>query len=100
MPQQEQTQKPKKPSHQPATTDEIESLLTEQTSVILEAVDERFRGVNRRLARLEGQYERLLRTLNKFLKRITDLEGEFTFLKEDLKRVKAVLREKLGVSLD
>jgi predicted nuclease with TOPRIM domain len=78
----------------------LEKLLSDQTAVILEAVDERFRGVNRRLARLEGQYDRLLRTLNKFLKRMTDLEEEFTFMKEDLKRVKAVIREKLGVSLD
>jgi len=37
----------------------------------------------RRLSKLEQQYERLLRTLNEFLK-----------------RVKAVIREKLGVSLD
>jgi len=28
------------------------------------------------------------------------MEEEFVFMKEDLKRVKAVLREKLGVSLD
>jgi len=30
----------------------------------------------------------------------TDIEEEFAFMKEDLKRVRAVLREKLGVSLD
>jgi hypothetical protein len=30
----------------------------------------------------------------------SDMEEEFTFMKEDLKRVKAVIREKLGVSLD
>jgi len=42
----------------------------------------------------------LTATLDKFLKRLTDLEEEFKFLKEDLKRVKAVIRDKLGVSLD
>ncbi len=42
----------------------------------------------------------LTTTLDKFLKRLTDVEGEFVFLKEDLRRVKAVIREKLGVSLD
>jgi len=31
---------------------------------------------------------------------LTDIEEEFTFMKEDLKRVKVVLREKLGISLD
>jgi hypothetical protein len=44
--------------------------------------------------------DELTRTIDKFLKRLTDIEEEFTFMKEDLKRVKAVLREKLGVSLD
>jgi hypothetical protein len=38
--------------------------------------------------------------IDKFLKRISDIEEEFVFMKEDLKRVKAVLREELGVSLD
>ena len=66
----------------------------------MDAVDDRFRAVNRRLSKLDQQYERLLRTLNSFLKRVTDIEEEFTFMKEDLKRVKAVLREKLGVTLD
>jgi hypothetical protein len=42
----------------------------------------------------------LITTLDKFLERLTDFEEEFKFLKEDLKRVKAVIREKLGVSLD
>jgi hypothetical protein len=42
----------------------------------------------------------LTTTLDEFLKRVTDVEEEFIFLKEDLRRVKAVIREKLGVSLD
>ena len=46
------------------------------------------------------QHSTLTKTLDKFLKRLTDIEEEFTFMKEDLKRVKAVLREKLGVTLD
>ncbi len=79
---------------------DIEKLLEEQTSVILGAVSEQFGGVNRRLGKLEEQYDRLLMTLNKFLKRLTDFEDEFEFLKQDLKRVKEVIREKLGVSLD
>jgi len=44
--------------------------------------------------------DELTTTLDKFLKRVTDVEEEFIFLKEDLRRVKAVIREKLGVSLD
>jgi hypothetical protein len=46
------------------------------------------------------KFNQLTTTLDKFLKRLTDSEEEFKFLKEDLKRVKAVTRDKLGVSLD
>ena len=46
------------------------------------------------------KFNQLTTTLDKFLKRFTDFEGEFKFLKEDLKLVKAVTRDKLGVSLD
>ena len=112
----------------------IEHLLTEQTSVILQAVDEKISAqdqkiesrfaaldqhleerllaqdirivaaVDKGLAKMEQRFAKslddLTKTLDKFLKRLTDIEDEFTFMKEDLKRVKAVLREKLGVSLD
>ena len=46
------------------------------------------------------KFNQLTRTLDKFVNRLTDFEGKFKFLKEDLKRVKAVIRDKLGVSLD
>ena len=119
----------------------IEQLLSEQTGIILQAVDERLSAqdkkfearfdaidrrfdaqdkrleerftaqniavltaVDKRLEKFENLFRdelsRLTNTLDKFLKRLTDMEEEFTFMKEDLKRVKAVIREKLGVSLD
>ena len=46
------------------------------------------------------KFNQLTTTLDKILKRLTAFEEEFKFLKEDLKRVKAVIRDKLGVSLD
>src|SRR5216683_1412727 len=119
----------------------IEQLLSEQTSIILGAVDERlaaqdqhiearFDAIDRRFAaqdkrieerfaaqniailtavdkRLE-KFENLFRdelsrptnTLDKFIKRLTDTEEEFVFMKHDVNRIKAVLPEKLGVALD
>ena len=113
---------------------QIEKLLTEQTSVILQTVNDKLSGqdkgieecfaaqdkrmeerfiaqeirilaaVDKRLAKTEERFakslDELTKTIDKFLKRLTDIEEEFIFMKEDLKRVKAVLREKLGVSLD
>jgi DNA anti-recombination protein RmuC len=61
-------------------------------------------SVDKRLSRMEERFakslDELTKVIDKFLKRPTDIEQEFTFMKENLKRVKAVLREKLGVSLD
>ena len=50
--------------------------------------------------RFAKSLDELTKTLDKFLKRLSDIEEEFIFMKEDIRRVKAVLREKLGVSLD
>ncbi len=90
----------------------VEVLLSAQSSVILRALDERFTtqkveiltAVDRRLEQMEERFnrklDRLTNTLDRFLKRLTDVEEEFTFMKNDVNRIKAVLREKLGVSID
>ena len=41
----------------------------------------------------------LTNTLDRFLKRLIDTEQEFTFMKNDVKRIKGVLREKLGLGV-
>jgi hypothetical protein len=102
-------------SIQKLTPKKIEKLLNQQTAVILSAVDEKLakqqKYVDYRISVLEKRLEkmeirinqkidRLTTTLDKFLKRITDLEDEFELMKADLKRVKSVLKEKLGVTLD
>jgi hypothetical protein len=86
----------------------MEQLLADQASMILNAVHENLSAQERRFnIRLEKMEERfakrldeLTKTLDKFLKRVSDIEEEFTFMKADLNRGKGVLREKLGVVLD
>jgi len=94
---------PPKQSQQLSRKD-IEQLLNEQTVVILEAVDGKVSKLEVRLDKLEmrvnKKIERLTTTLDKFLKRMTDLEEEFIIMKADVRRVKTVLREKLGVTID
>ena len=100
-------QKPKK-SLQSVTKGEMEQLLADQASMILNAVGEKLsaqeRRFNIRLEKMERRFAKslddLTKTLDRFLKRLTDMEEEFIFMKADLNRVKAVLREKLGVVLD
>ena len=78
------------------TLQKIKSLLDQQTLVILNAVDEKLRRTE---LKINKKIDRLINTLDKFLKRLTDMEDEFEIMKMDLNRVKKVIREKLGVEL-
>jgi Zn-dependent M32 family carboxypeptidase len=86
------------------TKKEIEKLLKEQTRVILDAFDEKILGLEKKIAKLEIKMERrfdqLITTLDKFLKRLTDLEDEFTVMKAEIRKIKEVLKEKLGVEIE
>lgn len=77
-------------------------------------LDEKFNKVDFDLTNIkedlkEARKERLLlekrinetyNAVDGFIKVVDRLETEFTIIKEDLKRVKEVIKEKLGVQLD
>jgi predicted nucleic acid-binding Zn-ribbon protein len=75
----------------------LEERFTAQNIAILTAVDKRFEKMEQRFM---DKLNSLTNTLDRFLKRLTDTEEEFVFMKHDVNRIKAVLREKLGVALD
>lgn len=74
----------------------VKELLGEQTVVILNAVDEKIRALD---LKFSEKLDKLTATLDNFLERMTTMETEFTMMKNDLNRVKKVLKEKLGVEL-
>ena len=82
---------------------DIEKLLSNQTSVILSAVDEKISTLDRRISKLEikvdQRFNELITTLDRFLKRLTDVEDEFEVMKLDINRLKKIVKEKLGVDL-
>ena len=102
---------PKKKTEQYIKLKDMENLLAEQTEVILSAVGEKLNeskieilfAVDEKLARMEARInakiEKLTDILDKFLKRMTDLEDEFELMKHDINRIKKVVKEKLGVNL-
>jgi len=107
----------------------MQDLLAEQSNIILSAVDQRFAKVDKRLEGLEQsinsrlavtevrivadvdkklvamelrinkKFDKLTTTLDKFLKRLTDLEDEFEIMKHDINQLKKIIQEKLGVNL-
>ena len=102
---------PQKKEQKPLTHTEMEKLLSAQTVAILSAVDEKLSTTEIRVVsdvnvkleameeRINRKIDRLVTTLDSFLKRMTDMEDEFTIMKHDLDRVKKVIKEKLGVNL-
>lgn len=83
-------------NNQNLTSREIEKLLSQQTMVILGAVDQK---LNKMETRINQKIDKLTTTLDRFLKRLVDLEDEFEIMKLDLNRMKRIIREKLGVEL-
>lgn len=118
----------KKKLEQPITRDYMQNLLAEQSGIILGAVDQRFAKVDKRLEGLESsfnsklalaevrivadvdkklvamelrinqKFDKLTTTLDKFLKRLTDLKDEFEIMKHDINQLKKIIQEKLGVN--
>ena len=85
------------------TVAEIEKLLDKQTETILVAVDDKLSKMQRQIDALDlkfsQKFDRIITLLDKVSKRLTDSEQEFELMKRDLKRVKAVIKEKLGVEV-
>ena len=75
---------------------EVKGLLAEQTAIILDAVDQKIKSLD---LSFNQKLDNLITTLDSFLKRMTDMEEEFTMMRHDLSRVKKVIKEKLGVDL-
>ncbi|MDP2669209.1 MAG: hypothetical protein Q8P07_05255 [bacterium] len=65
--------------------------------VDLGLLKQEIREIKNDLSGLREQIQALTITLDKFLKRLTDHEEEFTILKSEMKQVKQILKEKLGV---
>jgi len=78
------------------TKNDVQQLLAEQTTVILSAVDSHLEQFE---TRFNNKLDRLMTTLDQFLKRLTDSEDEFIIMKKDVNQIKTVLKEKLGVDL-
>jgi hypothetical protein len=76
---------------------EIETLLNQQTLVILSAVDER---IERAKNEMKLEINNWLNTLDKFLKQLTDFNDEFQKMKARMGKIEEILKGKLGVKVE
>jgi len=58
-----------------------------------------FKEVKEELSIVKAKIGETYNAIDGFIKIVTKLEDEFTIMKEDLKRVKETIKEKLGVDL-
>lgn len=77
--------------------DAIKDLLKTEVGSDLVLIKRDIKELKTDFSALREQIQALTITLDKFLKRLTDHEEEFTILKSEMKQVKQILKEKLGI---
>lgn len=77
-------------------TKEVNNLLSQQTLVILDAVDKRLENFENRQ---DTKIDQLKISVDRFVGFYTKQEQEFTIIKNEVNRIKKVLKEKLGVTI-
>jgi len=75
---------------------EIEGLLSQQTIIILNAVEKK---IEKTEEKINKKFDKLINTLDVFLKRLTDTEDEFVIMKAEINKMKEIIKEKLGVEV-
>lgn len=75
---------------------EIEDLLSQQTIVILNAVDEKLESFE---TKISMRVDKLRNSIDKFVTLYTKQEQELTLVIEDIRKIKEVIKEKLGVEI-
>lgn len=59
-----------------------------------------FDTVDKRFLKLEKKIDGLRISIDKFVTLYTRQEQEFTIIKEDIRKIKGIIKEKLGVDID
>lgn len=55
--------------------------------------------LKQRMNEFDQKLDRLMNTLDVFLKRLTDFDDEFTLLKAEVDQIKEVFKEKFGITI-
>lgn len=86
-------------SKQVAPVDSKVNSLRQEIQGELALVRQDIKEVKSDIAALREQIQELTVTLDKFLKQLADMREEFEILKGEMRRVKEVIKEKLGVEI-
>ncbi|HEY4515553.1 MAG TPA: hypothetical protein VJJ22_05375 [Candidatus Paceibacterota bacterium] len=81
------------------TKEDLDVALDHYQKVILDAVSKGFEEMKKEQSEIRKSINHLTTTLDGFLKRMTDMEGEFVILKAEVAMMKRIFKEKLGVEI-
>jgi len=73
--------------------------IEEDINIIKVNVQEGFKEAKEERAELKSRIDETYNAVNGFIKVVTKLDEEFTLMKEDVRKIKEVIKEKLGVDL-
>lgn len=84
----------------------LDESLSEHSKVILEAVNAGFESVQEQFAenkkdhkRLEDKIDKSWKSIDKYVKAQEAFRQEFVIMKEEMRQIKQVIKEKLGVEI-
>ena len=91
----------------------LDKKLVQYQGAILEAVDykfkqidagfkqinQRFDSLERRMDEFDQKLDKLTTTLDNLFKKITDYDDELAIVKGDIKQIKKIIKEKLGIEI-
>ena len=78
---------------------QLEKQLPLYQGAVVEAIGFKFGNFERRMDEFDRKLDRIATVLGNFVKMMTDYKEEFILLKADVDKIKAILREKLGVEI-
>lgn len=86
--------------NQNITKKDLEKNLEQMSQTIIEAVNYGFKENEKEHLRIEGKIDKVYNKIDKFLLMFTKREQENKIILAELKVIKNVLKEKLGVDVD
>jgi YesN/AraC family two-component response regulator len=81
----------------------IDKKFDQHNKAILEAVSSGFEDARKERNRIETKFDekfnKIMTTMDSFLKRMTDFDVEFTIVKAELSKIKKVFKNKFGIEI-
>lgn len=77
----------------------LDKKFNQYQGAILEAMNYKFQQLEQRMDNFDEKLNKLMTTLDNFVKMMTDSKEEFIILKAEVDQIKSILQEKFGIKI-